>query len=482
MVDEADHITGKTGLTPTVTISKNGGSFASPSGAVTELANGWYLLAGHATDRDTLGDLLIHATGSGADPMDERYCVVPWNPFDGVRLGMTALPNAAAGAAGGLPLSADGSGRVDVIKINGTSQTARDIGASVLISSGTGTGQLSVASGVIAANATQILGTAITEGASGRLAGGFVKWFNVAMPTGTVHSLPDAAPSTAGGLLISAAGLLNMDDMGGRVFALSSGTILQSTLRDNVFAQAATSNTITLDAGGLTSTVDGAYVGASIIIERTDASGPAVRQIVGYVGSTRVATVYPPWATQPYGSGTNYTIVAGGGGSSLDAVGVRSAVGLASPNLDAQLSNIDTVIDSILVDTAEIGTAGAGLTNINLPNQTMDIVGNITGNLSGSVSSVTGNVTGSVGSVLALANNAITASTLASSAVDKIVLGLGVDGHTYSDAMALILSALLGNTDAPSADVRRFFAQDGESLLATATYGGATGVRTIVIE
>ena len=51
---------------------------------------------------------------------------------------------------------------------------------------------------------------------------------------------------------------------------------------------------------------------------------------------------------------------------------------------------------------ARIGLAGAGLTNIDLPNQTMDIVGNITGNLSGSVGSVTGaagSVTGAVGSV-----------------------------------------------------------------------------------
>lgn len=48
---------------------------------------------------------------------------------------------------------------------------------------------------------------------------------------------------------------------------------------------------------------------------------------------------------------------------------------------------------AILIDTAEIGTAGAGLTNINLPNQTMDIIGNITGNISGSVGSVTGGAT-----------------------------------------------------------------------------------------
>jgi hypothetical protein len=47
-------------------------------------------------------------------------------------------------------------------------------------------------------------------------------------------------------------------------------------------------------------------------------------------------------------------------------------------------------LTDILTDTAEIGAAGAGLTNINLPDQTMNITGNITGNLSGSVGSVTG--------------------------------------------------------------------------------------------
>jgi len=46
-------------------------------------------------------------------------------------------------------LSVDSNGRVDVIKIAGTTQTARDIGASVLLSSGTGTGQLDITSGQV---------------------------------------------------------------------------------------------------------------------------------------------------------------------------------------------------------------------------------------------------------------------------------------------------------------------------------------------
>jgi hypothetical protein len=108
MVSSTDHVTPVTGLSPTVVISKNGGAFASPSGAVSEIGNGWYAIAGNASDRDTLGELLIHATGTGADPVDDRYMIVAYDPFDSVRLGLTALPNAAADAAGGLPISDEG--------------------------------------------------------------------------------------------------------------------------------------------------------------------------------------------------------------------------------------------------------------------------------------------------------------------------------------------------------------------------------------
>lgn len=64
--------------------------------------------------------------------------------------------------------SIDSNGRLDVIKLAGTTQTARDIGASVLLSSGTGTGQLDFTSGVVKANAVQLLGTAwLTPGTAG---------------------------------------------------------------------------------------------------------------------------------------------------------------------------------------------------------------------------------------------------------------------------------------------------------------------------
>ena len=96
------------------------------------------------------------------------------------------------------------------------------------------------------------------------------------------------------------------------------------------------------------------------------------------------------------------------GGSALTEAGIADAVwneAQADHTTAGSFGEIATEIASILVDTAEIGAAGAGLTAINLPNQTMDIIGNITGNLSGSVGSVTGavgSVTGAVGSVTGL--------------------------------------------------------------------------------
>lgn len=57
---------GVTGLSPVVKISKAGGAFATPSGAVTEIGLGWYQIAGNSTDSNTLGALSILATGAGA--------------------------------------------------------------------------------------------------------------------------------------------------------------------------------------------------------------------------------------------------------------------------------------------------------------------------------------------------------------------------------------------------------------------------------
>lgn len=75
MVDSVDHVTPKTGLTPMVTLSKNGAGFGAPAGAVSEVGNGVYAVAGNATDSTVLGPLALNATSAGADPASALYFV-----------------------------------------------------------------------------------------------------------------------------------------------------------------------------------------------------------------------------------------------------------------------------------------------------------------------------------------------------------------------------------------------------------------------
>jgi hypothetical protein len=212
------------------------------------------------------------------------------------------------------------------------------------------------------------------------------------------------------------------------------------TIRSGTSASAGSStSTIVLDASA--SAVDDFYNGMVCIA--TIDSNVEVRVISDYTGSTQTATVVPDWNVAPDNTDTfvikltegsqlnqaNLTHIAGAAVSTTTAqLGVNTvslsanAITATAINADAitaaklhadvttelqsglatstALQTVDDNVDAILVDTAEIGAAGAGLTAINLPNQTMDIVGNITGNLSGSVGSVSGavgSVTGNVG-------------------------------------------------------------------------------------
>jgi hypothetical protein len=70
MVLSSDSRTGATGQTVAVSISKNGGPFALPTGLVTEIGFGWYQLALTPLDTDTLGDLDVHCTSAICDATD----------------------------------------------------------------------------------------------------------------------------------------------------------------------------------------------------------------------------------------------------------------------------------------------------------------------------------------------------------------------------------------------------------------------------
>lgn len=208
---------------------------------------------------------------------------------------------------------------------------------------------------------------------------------------------------------------------------LAADTGLQS-VRSNT-AQTGAAGTITLDASA-SATTD-FYAGQWIYLTGGTGAGQS-RLITAYNGTTKVATIAPNWATAPDVSSTFAIYPA------------------------AKISGV-TLVDTLTTYTgdtpqtgdsfARIGAAGAGLTDINLPNQTMDITGNITGNLSGSVGSVTAAITlptiptGWL-TAAGIAADAITAAKIATGAIDADALA--------ADAVAEILTTQM--TESYAAD------------------------------
>jgi len=92
MIDTSDHVTGKTGLSAGLTIyaTKAAGTPAAITPTVTELdatnVKGVYKLALTSGHTDTVGELQVHITATGADPTDLKWQVGTSIPGDGADL------------------------------------------------------------------------------------------------------------------------------------------------------------------------------------------------------------------------------------------------------------------------------------------------------------------------------------------------------------------------------------------------------------
>jgi hypothetical protein len=336
MIQSADHISGATGLSPTVTLSKAGGSFAGPSGSVTEIANGWYRVAGNATDSNTLGPLILHASGTGADPVDMLFEVVAHDVQDAVRLGLSALPNAAANANGGLPiLSSSGSTLAYTVSTLTTyTGNTPQTGDSFARIGSTGSGLTSLAP------ASTALSTA--------------QWTN-----GRAAALDnlDAAVSTrstyAGG------------DTGGTTTLLARLTSTRAGLLDNLDAAITTR----LATAGYTAPPSAATVAAAAWDLTT--SGHTTAGTFG-AAMNAAGSAGDPWATSlpgSYGSGTAGKIV----GDNLNAT-VSSRLASASISLSAGAVTVGTngdktgysLTQSFPTNFASLAITGGGLVSVNL--------------------------------------------------------------------------------------------------------------------
>ena len=256
----------------------------------------------HHVAIDTSLDGTFYAAGNDFD------IVITTGTVDGVSVvgtvvGTFSLSNRSAlrPATADRTLVVDANGLADAtcVKLGpsgtATAQTARDIGSSVLISSGTGTGQLSVTAGVVSANVTQISGSAVNT-STAQLG---VNVVNFGGSAGTFSAgRPEVNTTHWGGTAVASANVrANVVQVAGQTASAAAGVTFPSSI-----------GTATLTAA--------------------DVWGVATRTLT---------------------SGTNIVLSKGvgvTGFNDLDAAGVRSAVGLASANLDTQLSTIAGYIDT----------------------------------------------------------------------------------------------------------------------------------------
>jgi hypothetical protein len=282
---------GLAGLAPTmvVLLKKSNAAFASSTPTITDRTLGWYDLSFLAASFDTLGEGTLHITGPGAQPNDEtKFKVIALNKDDGVRAGLTALPNVAAGSLGGLPTNAIRTGTAQGAG-NGVNQIQLDAGATsqdgfysratISIIAGLGAGQ----SRFIASYA------------------GGTRMASVNKNWGTQ---PDATS----------------------VFEIVSSS---NSLLTEGLAQAGTANTITFRAND--SAQDDLYKDQWVHITSGTGSGQT-RLVTGYVGATKIVTVDKNWKINPDATSV-YQILTG-----ADVAGVPTAASIRDAILDAARS------------------------------------------------------------------------------------------------------------------------------------------------
>lgn len=257
---------------------------------------GFYDLELAAADVNYLGRAMLAITDAATHcPVFHEFMIVPAMVYDSLFLGTDRFD-------------------ANVTHVADTAQTARDIGASVLLSSGTGTGQLDFTSGVVKANATQWLGGTIPAvNVTGVPKVDVIDWLGTAPLALSSQQVQAVVPTTQ--------------------------KVDVETIKTNPVVNA---GTVTFPTGAtLASTTN---ITAGTITTATNVT--TVNDKTGYSlsGTTTTLDALQTALNSAHGSGSWATAT---GFSTLDAAGVRTAVGLASANLDTQLA-------AIVADTNEV--------------------------------------------------------------------------------------------------------------------------------
>lgn len=228
-------------------------------------------------------------------------------------------------------LSVDANGRVDVIKVAGTSQTARDLGAQLDAAVSSRMATYTQPTGFLAATfPTTVASTTNITAATGI---DVTKWNGGAVPAPNVTGVPLVdLKYTLGTISPATAGSVRADAVTGAVGSVTGN------VGGNV-------------VGSVASVTAGVTLAASAITAIWDKLTSALTT-VGSIGKLLVDQLDATISSRLPTSG--YT-------APLDAAGTRSAVGLASANLDTQLTALDNDILTRLAAssyTAPLSAAG----------------------------------------------------------------------------------------------------------------------------
>lgn len=437
MVLASDHITGATGLSPTVTLSKNGGSYASPSGAVTEIGNGYYKVAGSATDSATLGPLLLHASAATADPTDAEFEVIAPNVQSSTAF-ITGINSLSPPTNWNL-LSVDGSGLVNISqtaadKVWGTTARVLTAGTNIVLPSNglSGVTAWTVAitgniTGTVSGNATAAQGANLDAAITSRMA-------TYTQPTGFLAANFTTGIPVSGTVTLASSQTFNntgtwTGNLTGSVGSVTGLTA--SNLDATVSSRLATSGYTAPDNTSITA-----------IKTKTDFLPSATAGASGgvLIAGSNATTTFANLAVT-----SNITV--GGGLSIAGTVAFGSTltvIGTVNFNDAINIQGNLHVVSNFNVDGAATFTGG--------------LTSNITGNLSGSVGSVTAGV--AVSGTVALTDGSLTTASFAA--------GTTIPRVTIADTVTTVTGLTVANLDA-TVSSRAPLA----TALSTATWTGA---------
>ncbi len=402
-VDDTDGKTAETALTLSQAdcqLMKNGGAAAQKNDATsaTHLANGHYKVPLNTTDTGTLGVLRLSIHETGALPCFIDMMVMPANVWDSL-FGADYLQIDAAQWLGQTIAAVDTNGY-----------------PKVTVKSGTGTGEISLTSGIASVNATQISGDSVA-------ADNAEAFFDGTGYAGTNNVIPTVTTAT------------NVTTVNG----LAANVVTAASLAADAGAEIADAVWDEARAGHVAAGSFGEGV-ASV-------QGNVTGNVAGSVGS-----------------------VTGAVGSVTGAVG--SVTGNVGGNVVGSVASVTGAVGSV---TGAVGSV-TGNVGGNVVGSVASVTGAV-GSVTGSVGSVVAGVT--VSSISANVVTASALATDAVSEITAALLASGdVDGYSVEDCLKVILAMAAGKlTTGVSSAV--FRAADDSKDRITATVD-ADGNRTAV--